>query len=234
MQWAAAKGEAPFDLRLPFMIPPFHDMWAGAHWEMENLALFNQAAYSGVVKRASVTDELWEEHQRMEAIPASDDEDEGKQVALARLRETATANEIESEAIARYADEVTVVATWAFVEKLLNRGLTALQTALGQPLITDHRWPNINAAFQQCGIDLSAASGFADADECRKVNNAIKHAGVVSNALAALPAFAGKAGSALTDLELDTQRYFFGAGDFTSAVLETCSDVVKALPAPSP
>lgn len=214
------------------MIPPFMEAWASAIWDLENLALFNQAAYASVASRDHAAEEISEKHRQLQDLSIDPTDEFGYEVQqrkLANMRQAVMNTDLESEGIARYADEVTVIASWAFVEKQLNRALLALQSALGQPENIDHRWPVIEAEYLQCGVNLSQAKGFANADECRKVNNAIKHSGNVSVGLANLPAFVGKLNKPLANEQLDTQRYYFAAGEFISSVLVKCSTIVKGL-----
>ncbi len=232
MQYAAKNQDTPYDMLLPDMIPPFMEAWAGAIWDLENLALFNQAAYTSVSSRDRAAEGILVQHQQLQKLPIDPTDDFGYEVQqrnLANMRQAIMDTDLESDGIARYADEVTIIASWAFVEKQLNRALLALQSALGQPTNTDHRWPVIEAEYLQCGINLSQAKGFANADECRKVNNAIKHSGNVSAGLAALPAFIGMLNKPLASEHLDTQRYYFAAGEFVSSVLVKCSTIVKGL-----
>jgi len=232
MQYASENHDTPYDMLLADMIAPFMEAWASAIWDLENLALFNQAAYASVTSRDQAAQGIVEQHRQLQNLPVNPNDDFGydlQQRQLANMRQVIMNTDLEIEGIARYADEVTVIASWAFVEKQLNRALLALQSALYQPASTDHRWPAIEAAYVQCGVNLSQANGFANVDECRKVNNAIKHSGVVSAGLAALPAFVGKLGKPLANEQLDTQRYYFAAGEFVSSVLVKCSTVVKGL-----
>lgn len=231
MQWGSKHGRLPFDFRMPFMALPFSNIWAVAHWELENLALFNQAAYATVVNRNRELDQQAKKLASISPHPEMpDDEKEALQMAVWQQREDMLIADIEVEAISRYADEVTVIATWAFVEKCLNQGLAALQTALGLGRSKSHRWPEIEQGYAACGVSLGGLSSFDDADECRRVNNAIKHSGLVGSTLAARPAFTGKEGRRLDGIELDVQRYYFAAGDFTSAALERSSDIARAAP----
>lgn len=232
MQYTAINQDTPYDMLLPNMIPPFAGAWSSAIWDLENLALFNQAAYTSVSSRDHAAEKILEQHRQMQNLPIDPNDDFGyelQQCNLANMRQSIMNTDLESEGIARYADEVTIIASWAFVEKQLNRALFALQSVLGQPTNTDHRWPVIKDEYLQCGVSLSLATGFADADECRKVNNSIKHSGIVSAGLAALPAFTGKLGKPLASEQLDTQRYYFAAGEFVSSVLVKCSTIVKGL-----
>ena len=224
MQWVNVHGKAPIDFRRHEM--PFKAIWGSAHWEFENLALFNQAAYSNVANRNKSLDE---DVTRLKAYVAQapqdmdDEQHEYFNIALSRIRESITAGEIEVDAISRYADQVTVIAAWALVEKFLNKGLMALQALGGLLPAAGHGLIEIKEAYLECGIDLEVANSYADADECRLLNNAIKHTGVVGDYLAQRSAFDGLTGKDLDRIDLDTQRYYFGAADFVGAVYELCS-----------
>lgn len=227
MQWSIFNKTAPYDIRLAGVFDEWASRWHMAMWELENLAHFNQSVYGGVKERLDKSEALLSEYKRIQQIAVEDDSMEAsfKEQKLVRMRQSMMINDDVADAVARYADEVTIIAVWAFIEKHLNHALIALQARLNIPQATDHRWPNIEQAYIRCGIDLSKISAFADANECRQVNNAIKHGGVVSNALGARPSFAGKVGLPLETIVLDVQRYYLSAGDFTSAALEECSNI---------
>lgn len=216
----------PFDI--PMTSEAFTGLWIGAFWELENLALFNQAAYTTVEARnLKLNTQAAEVDRDEKAGQAITDEVEADafERAVYQRKNLIYNGELEVAAITRYADEVTIVATWAFVEKHLNEALRLLQGAMNIPQHSSHRWPDINAAFLALGIDLSQLPCFSDADECRRVNNAIKHSGMVSSSLAALPAFSGQVGLKLAALAMDTQRYYLNAGGFIAAAVERASDL---------
>lgn len=233
MQWAAIHHRAPYDQRFSDIAPAFTAIYNATHWEIENLALFNQASYHDVSNRNDGLDRrtaALNQIARSENI--DEDEEESFELALARRRESIFAGEMEVEAISRYADEVTVIASWTIVEKQLNRALPALQNMLGHPLTSSHRWPEIEQAFGACGVVLAGLSSYADANECRTLNNAIKHSGVVQGAIAQFPFFQASVGKPIEEIELDTQRYLFAAADFIGASLEASSAVLSSLPGP--
>ena len=231
MQWPVVHGgSAPIDVRLFDMIDPFLRHWSLAHWELENLALFNQATYYNVAERDKNLDLAvgnLKDWQRP-ASDADDDEIEAFNLAMSRHQNAIIAGDMEMEAISRYADEVTIIATWAFAEKYLNAGLTTMRTLLNLPPANSHRWPDIASSYAECGVVLSTLDSFADADECRRLNNAIKHSGKVDGGLTQFAFFAGKQGSTLNDLVLETQRYYFGVADFVGATFEHCSNMIRA------
>ena len=218
------------------MVDPFTRHWNIAYWELENLALFNQAAYSNVIDRNRSLDHT-AEHLKTWQRPSGEDGEEAAEAfdrALYRQYDAIIAGELEAEAIAQYADEVTIVASWTFAEKYLNLGLTEMRARLSLPAANSHRWPQLQVAFGECGVALVDMDSFVSADECRRVNNAIKHSGRVDAGLAQSPFFADKQGMSLRDITLETQRYYFGVADFVGAMFERCSNILRALPPVAP
>lgn len=230
-EWCAKGNRLPFDLLLPGTVgDPFPLIWDASYFDFENLALFNRAAYLDVSARNAKSEAMLEECRKIQKIPVEDDEDqyEFRNRQLARRMQSIEINGSEMEGVRSYADQVTVIATWAFIEKILNRSLVTLRSYLGMTELTDHRWPRIVDAYQECGIALSAVKQFEDINECRLVNNSIKHGGFVSSSLAACPTFDGQVGKDLNDCVLDTQRYYFSAADYIMRTLEGCSAVFTA------
>jgi hypothetical protein len=229
-QFTAEGNRAPFDMRSFQMQGVFGGFYGQIYFEMENLALFNNAAYSVAQQRMDVATKIDDEIESILAKGEPEDEDDRAFVERMIVRRRMAADDQSSIAAStmRYADEHTIIACWAFVEKHVNRTINELNAALGGSAQRDYRWDGMKAALLSYGIDLTSLGSYADANECRIVNNTIKHSGIISPTLAQTPAFANKAGQSLDGEVLDTQRYYFGVYDFVGELFELASGALPA------
>lgn len=229
-QYALENGcKAPYPIRSPEMVGPFLGLYTTNMFELENLALFNRAAYSTIAERNARADQMAGQAQAIFDQPGQHEDDDAHEMRAqiaSRLRIAAYNEDSVSSAICRYADELCIIALWAFAERNINATLEVLDRHTGQPARQDHRWNILKTALGHYNISLEALDSYADADECRLVNNALKHSGKVSGALLAYPAFTQSAGASLQHLQLDTQRYYFGVSDFIGALLEAASGFI--------
>ena len=74
--------------------------------------------------------------------------------------------------------------------------------------------------YNSLGIDLTTLNGLADADECRVLNNSIKHGEMVDERLAQFPFFTAHLGTELTNLDFEMQRYLTGVFNFCGSLIE--------------
>jgi hypothetical protein len=122
-----------------------------------------------------------------------------------------------------------VIALWATVEQYLSRCLVVAEGALGT-MPNDagsFRWNDLDRRYVTVGIDLRSLTGHAAVNECRVLNNKIKHLGIVDDELSSFPHFAHRRGTRLTDIELDLQRYVNGVFEFVGHTLESADAAIS-------
>ena len=83
-----------------------------------------------------------------------------------------------------------------------------------------YKWDDFETQFGAKSISLSALNGFADANECRVLNDTIKHAGSVTDRLAAFAYFASHRGLQLTQIDFEMQRYLNGVFNLLGSLIE--------------
>lgn len=200
------------------------EVYGAYYWELENICLFQQAAHTAVSLRNERLDAVAAENKEFDQahkalVSTNDDEREGAMLAQSRRWEQVLAEENTLETIEAFNAELTTIAIWTVIEKTMVQMLAALEASTGETRSSTVRFDVMQQRFFSCGVDLVKLSGFADVDECRCVNNAIKHGGKIGTGLASFPRFAGLSGTAVRRQTLDVQRYLFGAHTFLGSVL---------------
>lgn len=219
---------APFEIPLshplatdhyfPHETGKFGGLQSAFGWELVNLALFHRAAFGEVLSRHGFLQKEAALDERGESKhPVGSDEWEMDQISLSRRRTAFLNSHAEAAAIAGFADELAVIALWSLVEKTLGQTLTIMDPNLHQ-----YRWDQLQRGFSAYGVDLMQLPYANIADECRLVNNAIKHGGVVTPQLDRLARFSGKVGHRIRDLDLAVQTYMIGVYNLVGATLEVC------------
>jgi hypothetical protein len=83
-----------------------------------------------------------------------------------------------------------------------------------------YKWDDFGSAYHSEGIVLNLLHDYSIADECRVLNNHIKHSPVVSNKLAAFSLFSTFLGKSLDQVAIDPQRYLNGVSNFLGSLIE--------------
>lgn len=132
--------------------------------------------------------------------------------------------DLENRSIISFIDQMAVVGLWAITEQFLGkiyRTYIALTTNIDADTVSSpYRWDKYIEEYANIGIDLSMCDGFQDANECRVVNNAIKHDPTVGRRLEAFPYFTPFRGFRLVEVPLDMQRYLNGVNDLLGSLME--------------
>lgn len=194
-------------------------LYVAAQFELANLATFHRAALE-TAKRQD--DAVTRYAAALNAEPPSplfndDDRQHWAELMDSRARTAILDADSQIAAIVAYANELCIIGLWAHTEKHLDGALTGMAGPSGE-----YRWDGFLRAFESAGIDIRSLPGFETADECRLLNNALKHGGVVSPALAAKTTFRRDLGKELRNLELHPQPYLLSVHHLIGSLLETC------------
>jgi hypothetical protein len=214
-------------LPIDFVRPETETQWriyAAYYWELENICLFQQAAHATVASRNERLDTIAAENRAIDhsasiRVLADDDEREMAMIAKSRRWDRVRAEECTLNTIEAFNAELTTISIWTVVEKNLLQMLTAIEAAADKPITKTIHFEALQRRFISCGVDVRALSGFADVDECRCVNNVIKHGGTIGSSLARFPDFAALNGKPIRREILDVQKYLFAAYNFLGGVL---------------
>jgi hypothetical protein len=89
-----------------------------------------------------------------------------------------------------------------------------------------HKWLELSKRFSRIGIRLATCKSYAGANECRILNNKIKHVGTVDGELSKFGRYSEVAGMPIDKIEIDVQYYANAAYEFIGCVMEVSGDVL--------
>jgi hypothetical protein len=211
---------------------PLGTLQAKLDWQLTHLCRFHQIMYANLKERDA---EIGRQHEELKkpseaAKAASDEEAEDHAIGASRIRMAIRDADDEVEKTKNLADHFTVIGLWATVEQYLGKVYVPLAAHVNRVVAASvnapYRWDDFRAGFRGLGIDLTALHGFPDADECRVLNNTIKHTGFVDTRLGQIVFFAPHRGKDLSEVEFEMQRYVNGVTHFVGSLIERASKII--------
>lgn len=192
-----------------------------------DLCLFHQSIYRSIEERLQALETFITEHKA--DLNATYSIDDWEAVGQARLRETISAWTSETSGIRGFADQLLLVGLWAMVEQYCGRTLILAERALrnsSSSTEAPYRWSALQERFSKLGLDLTRCKGYDTINECRLVNNKVKHLGEVDARLASLPGFGSVLGKSLDAVEFPLQRYADAVFEFVGHVMEAVDEIL--------
>jgi len=207
---------------------PLSNLQSNLHWYLHDLSRFHQVIINDLNKRNDDFDKrykLFKEHLHEERPNISDEE--GLEYLKYKVSQIECGFDDEKIVIDRckaFSDEFSVIGMWATGEKYLGKVYAAIESyQTGSPIndiSVPYRWDDIKSKLADKSILLEQLDGYADANECRVLNNAIKHAGFVTTRLSQFPFFTSLNGEELQKVDYDTQRYYNGISSFLGNLIQ--------------
>ncbi|WP_417733308.1 hypothetical protein [Rosistilla oblonga] len=215
---------------LPYMeniAGPLCSLQGELHWHAFDLCRFHQIMYADLGNRAAHVDAEYERFSKSleeQRASVNDDSREAFMVYESRTNSAFMNKDIEHARVKHFSDEFAIIGLWATAERYLGKvyaNIVALQSGAGVDTVTrPYRWPEFITEYQTLGIDLTTLDGLPDADECRVLNNTIKHGELVDQRLAQFPFFAAHLGAELAKIDFEMQRYLNGVFNFCGSLIE--------------
>ncbi len=222
-------GEGP-EVYLPLGATPLASWFATFIWTHHDLCLFHQVIDDDIRRRTEVVDERFERYARIRDEVGWDDE--GASIGLAQFDQVTRTLDMETRSMRRHADQLFVVGLWAMAEQYLGRTLLYAEDPSSERLPGEapHRWEVLVRRYGATGVDLSTMKSYASANECRILNNKVKHVGRVDAQLATFENFHGLEGASLEDgqVSIALQQYSDAVFEFVGCTMETVADRLSA------
>lgn len=195
-------------------------------WEIQNICSYYAYTISGLnEKTAKLIEEAKERdaHYAGQLKQASDEDREILEIHHSRFRDRVIDVSNTLDASEQFLDETTVVSLWMIAERFLGQIYREFYCKVHhhQPAQIPYKFDVIKSHFSSLGVDLTASHLYADANECRVLNNAIKHGNEISTALKQFPFFHTLSGS-VRGIDLEMQRYVNGVHNFLGSTIEHC------------
>jgi hypothetical protein len=187
-------------------------------WYHTDLCRFHQMYYQQYVLTNEHINALVQKHK---TELSEEPKDEGHEYFQAKLRDSILDQDMQLHSTRVFADQMLVIGLWAAVEQHVGRTLVdATEILTGKKKKQPYRWQDMCDQFAALGIDITACNSYADINECRVLNNKIKHDGGVDEELERFPSFTGQLDVGLDALKFDLQRYSDAVFEFVGNVLE--------------
>jgi hypothetical protein len=202
-------------------------MFAELQWLLFDFCRMHQIVYKEIAhidERLTRFSKENKEDLTLSSILDLSEKEYYKEIQKIRILDSIIAQDQENKRVIGFIDQMAVVGLWALAEQFLGniyRKHIAFTTSVDADTVSSpYRWKNFIQEYANIGVELSNCDGFRDADECRVVNNAIKHDPTVGKRLEVFPYFTSYRGSKLMEVPLDMQRYLNGVNDFLGSLME--------------
>ena len=228
---ASARGITAY---LPIRSSALMSLHGQFNFHHSDLCLFQHAIQREIDQRneaaAEATSELRARYQSTRSDPIEDDEaEEWRAVVFSRMRESLNVHDMETASIQAFGDHLVVVGLWSMVEQYCGRTLLILEKGAENSSThrdSPHQWDALAKRFAAAGIVLAGCKSYEGVDECRILNNKIKHSGFVDAQLSRFARFRNDLGKDLRRLQLDLQYYADSVYEFTGCVMEAADDLL--------
>ncbi|SRR5690554_545490 len=186
-------------------------------WRLFDFCRIHQIVYKEI-------DGIEAELDKIEVEPFSDDIDDISNLATARKMNSIIGKTHENDRIVSFVDHMTVVGLWAIAEQFLGKIYRAYFSKANNvdedSIVAPYRWDDFVREYNNLGLDLTTCMNYDNANECRVLNNTIKHANKVNSRLASFSYFSSFTGQDLERFPIEMQRYLNGVSDFLGSLIE--------------
>jgi len=197
-------------------------------WKLHDFCRIHQIVYTQINKDNKSLDRTVENIKSQQDVSLCGNFDNVNKI---RAKEKIKDKELELEQVHSFVDHLLVVGLWAISEQFLGkiyRCTYSLLNAIDEANIdSSYKWNEINAEFNNIGINLESCDKYNDTNECRVVNNTIKHNPIVKGKILDFPYFTKYTGANLDELQFEMQRYLTGISDFLGHLIEYCDKKIN-------
>ncbi|HGV9339695.1 hypothetical protein [Enterobacter hormaechei] len=208
----------------------FHSLLSQFNMKIEEIVIFHRFVINTHNKNKISINSQHDKFKilsNQEIEKLSEDEQYFYERAFCSHMENCRAKESLNNNVFFIANDSVVINTWAIVEQYMTRGLACLISKMENKNISDvvppYKWNSIQQKFLSYGIDFNSLPSYDDINECRVLNNKIKHLNIVDSALEKFPSFSGKLNMQLFGMNYPLQKYILAAHHFIGMLLEECS-----------
>lgn len=214
---------------LPFMFNvtgPLGRLQGDLHWRISDFCRIHQITYKEILEVDQGLDKL-----ELDIMQFSGDIDSVEGLKMIRLREAVREREIENRRVIIFVDHITIVGLWAIAEQFLGkiyRETYSIRNGVNPDDVSvPYRWDDFVLKYKNLEIVLSDCENFDNANECRVVNNTIKHDPKVGGKLLNFTYFNSFAGKDLESVPLEMQRYLNGVSNFIGSLIEKANKLLS-------
>jgi|GEM_PF-6223019 len=209
----------------PFELPVYLH---GMTWELRNRLEFICYKHNFLYKDLAARDQVIEDSARFytEQAAKTDKDDDMAQLGISRGYDRIKNDDFFNKNIKALEDQETVVSLFTVVEHLQSLLLRECHRHIDQNIISEvSNWKNTRKEFKKAGIICEEQLAYQSIVELNKVNNKIKHLGVVDAELAGFPNFRGNEGKVIGNINLKLQDYLEAVHNYIFALIYSADDI---------
>lgn len=177
-------------------------------WRFENFSLYHQLIYKSLSEEYKKLDDYAESNRQIINAEFTDEVD---LLLQSRVRSTISSYEDVLRSIKSISDESSVVGLWAIVEQFLARSYVILEANMEgikeEDVNPPYQWQQLKKKYENYGVDITSLQSYSLANECRVLNNKIKHLYYVDDELALFPNYSSHKGKRIKIVPLPMQDY---------------------------
>jgi len=152
-------------------------------------------------------------------------------LAISRTRTDIIAASDELAQMTHFVDQMTVIGLWALAEQYISKIYKQLYSHVRNVPMRDVKssfsWTDYTREFNVLNLDILTCDNFQNADECRMLNNAMKHDVNVEKKLLRCDFFQPYLNQRLDQIPVEMQRYFNGVSDFLGSLIEKSNAIIE-------
>lgn len=206
----------------------FSSLLSEFKFKLEDLIVFHSFVCNTYEKNVKAIKNLSSQMPKFDPESLDEDEYEAALLIQARHREKVGYYDDLNEKASSIADDSVVINLWALIEQFSTRCYSLLASSReGVPVesvVPPYRWDQLSKRYLNYQVDLTQMVSYSTANECRVLNNKIKHLHKVDNELAKFAHFKDKENEPLYYVEYRLQDYVIAAHHFIGSLIEESSN----------
>jgi hypothetical protein len=186
-------------------------------WKLFDFCRLQQITHSHIIKNDGHMKNLIAE--KTDILNNASEEDMGS----VRMRENIRAQKLSNFQAFHFSNQMTIIGLWSLTEQTMGfvyKEMMTLKDVNAKSIKIPYRFDEFSKKFKDLGIHLENLDTFNDADECRELNNSIKHGHLIESKLLNYEYFKPHAGKPILGTDFQLQRYMTGVIQFLSNLIE--------------
>ncbi|MGF1680200.1 hypothetical protein [Photobacterium minamisatsumaniensis] len=151
-------------------------------------------------------------------------------MGFVRARENINAQSDSNRQTYQFSNQMTVVGLWAIAEQTMGfvyKKMSATINNISEDAIKiPYKFEDFRKEFFKLGITFENLDTYNDANECRTLNNTIKHGHKIEGHILGFDYFSSLSGKRILDVDFELQRYMTGVIQFLSNLIEEGNQIL--------
>ncbi|EJR0682665.1 hypothetical protein O4N82_22960 [Vibrio parahaemolyticus] len=196
-------------------------------WKMFDFCRLQHITYNYILGREKAMDEYAEKNK--EYLQSANDQSMEGLIAV-RQREAMMGETASNWQTFQFSNQMIVVGLWALAEQTLGFVYKSMYSQINNvqesSVKVPYKFDDFKKKFNLMGINIEQLDTYQDADECRTLNNTIKHGHLIEGHIVQFDYFIQHQGKRILDVEFELQRYVKGVVQFLSSLIEQGNQIL--------